>query len=268
MLNGKPSVLNLKSLISNYVSHRQEVIVRKTKFDLKVAEERKHLVEGFLKALDAIDAIILLIKKSRDANEALDQLMKTYDFSERQAKAILDMRLQRLTNLEQEKLKLEHANLTTLIADLKHTLEDTTKQLNIIKEDLEYLKNKYGDSRRTKIVTSTEDFSIEDIIPNEEMVITISNKGYIKRTPLVSFRTQARGGIGAKGASFGEEDFARHLLIATNHEYLLLFTNLGKLHWIKVHEVPESAKNTKGRPIQNLIRLARYRGCAFCYKSY
>lgn len=256
LVKGKPQILNLKDLISNYVTHRHEVVVRRTQYELEEAEKRAHILQGYIIALDNIDEVISLIRKSKDPDTAKVGLMEQFDLTEIQAKAILDMRLQRLTGLEREKIEKEYADLQELIKDLKDILANEDRRMNIIRTELTELKERYGDKRRTEIVYSAEEIGIEDMIPNEEMVITISHDGYIKRTPLTEYRLQGRGGIGSRGVITKDNDFTEHLFIASAHDYLLIFTESGKVFWKKVYELPEGAKASKGRAIQNLINIA------------
>ncbi len=255
LVKGRPQILNIKSLISNYVSHRHEVVVRRTQFELEEAERRAHILEGYIIALDNIDEVIDLIRKSKDPETAKNGLMERFELSEIQAKAILDMRLQRLTGLEREKIEKEYQELQLLISELKEILENEDKRMEIIKNELIELKERYGDKRRTEIIHSSEEIGIEDMIPNEEMVITISHQGYIKRTSLGEYRLQGRGGVGSRGVITKDGDFTDHLFVAHAHDYLLIFTEFGKVFWKKVYEIPEGAKTTKGRAIQNLINI-------------
>lgn len=255
LVKGRPQLLNLKELISNYVSHRHEVVVRRTQFELEEAERRAHILEGYIIALDNIDEVIDLIRKSKDPETARIGLMERFELSEIQAKAILDMRLQRLTGLEREKIEKEYEELQVLIQELKEILENEDKRMEIIKNELVELKERYGDKRRTEIEHSSEEINIEDMIPNEEMVITISHHGYIKRTSLSEYRLQGRGGVGSRGVVTKDGDFTDHLFIAHAHDYLLIFTEFGKVFWKKVYEIPEGIKTSKGRAIQNLINI-------------
>jgi len=255
LVKGRPQILNLIELISNYVNHRHEVVVRRTQFELEEAERRAHILEGYIIALDHIDEVIDLIRKSRDPETAKTGLMEKFELTEIQAKAILDMRLQRLTGLEREKIDKEYKELQQLIQDLKEILGDENKRMEIIKTELIELKERYGDRRRTEIVHSSEEIGIEDIIPNEEMVITISHQGYIKRTSLGEYRLQGRGGVGSRGVVTKDDDFTDHLFVAHAHDYLLIFTEFGKVFWKKVYEIPEGVKTSKGRAIQNLINI-------------
>jgi DNA gyrase subunit A len=255
LVKGRPMTLSLRDLIRHYVDHRHEVIVRRTRYDLNEAEKRAHILEGLLKALDHIDEIIKLIRSSKDPETARLGLIERFEFSEVQAKAILDMRLQRLTGLERDKLQNEYNELVALIARLKEILENEWMRMDIIKEELRELKTRYDDGRRTSIVHTASDIDIEDLIADEEMVITISHEGYIKRTALTEYRTQSRGGVGSRGASSKEDDFTEHLFVTSTHSYLLIFTNRGRLYWLKVYEIPEGSKISKGRPLQNLINI-------------
>jgi DNA gyrase subunit A len=255
IVKGRPQILNIKSLISNYVNHRHEVVVRRTQFELEEAERRAHILQGYIIALDNIDEVIELIRKSRDPETAKNGLMERFSLSEIQAKAILDMRLQRLTGLEREKIEKEFEELQQLIRELKEILGNQEKRMEIIRNELADLKDRYGDKRRTEIIHSSEEIGIEDIIPNEEMVITISHHGYIKRTSLSEYRLQGRGGTGSRGVVTKDGDFTDHLFVAHAHDNLLIFTEFGKVFWKKVYEIPEGAKTTKGRAIQNLINI-------------
>ncbi len=255
LVKGRPYTLNLKEIIGHYVDHRHEVVTRRTQYELEEAERRIHILEGYLIALDNLDEVIALIRASRDPEIAKNGLMKKFALSDVQAKAILEMRLQRLTGLEREKIEKEHAEIKLLIDKLKEILGDEGIRMTIIKDELIEVKEKFGDERRTDIEHSGEDFSVEDMIPNEAMVITISNQGYIKRTPLADYRTQGRGGVGSRGASSKEDDSTEHLFVAHTHNYLLIFTESGKVFWKKVWALPEAGKSAKGRPIQNLINI-------------
>ncbi len=255
LVKGKPKTLNLKDLIKYYVEHRHDVVTRRTQYELNEAEKRAHILQGYLIALDNLDAVIALIRSSRDPEIAKEGLMSNFNLSEIQARAILDMRLQRLTGLEREKIENEYKEIVELIERLKEILEKVELRMQIIKDELAIIRDRYGDERRTDIVHSADDIQIEDMIPNEEMVITVSHQGYIKRTPLVEFKTQGRGGVGSRGASSKDDDFTEHLFIAKAHNYLLIFTHFGKVYWLKVYEVPEGSKTAKGRPLQNLINI-------------
>ena len=255
LVKGRPKLLNLKELIAHYVDHRHEVVVRRTQYELNEAERRAHILQGYLIALDNIDEVIELIRASRDPELAKQGLIGKFSLTDIQAKAILEMRLQRLTGLEREKIEKEYEEIQQLIASLKEILENESVRMNVIKDELMELKEKFGDERRTEIVHSSEDFDVEDMIPDSEMVITISHQGYIKRTPLVEYRTQGRGGVGSRGVTTKEDDFPEHLFVATMHNYLLIFTESGKVFWKRVYEIPEGAKTAKGRAIQNLIEI-------------
>lgn len=256
LVKGRPTLLTLKDIIHHFVEHRHEVVVRRTHFELDEAEKRIHILQGLLIALDHLDEVIRLIRAAIDPETAKTQLMERFALSEVQAKAILDMRLQRLTGLERSKIIEEHTKVQLQIAHLKAILADRQKRMQIIKDELLEIQQKYGDARRTTIVyDDSSDISIEDVIPDEPMVITISHQGYIKRTPLQEYRTQSRGGIGAKGASTKEDDFTEHLFIASNHNYLLIFTESGTVYWLKVYQIPEASKTAKGRAIQNLLQI-------------
>ncbi|HEY8401231.1 MAG TPA: DNA gyrase subunit A [Cytophagaceae bacterium] len=255
LVKGRPMTLNLKDQIVYYVEHRHDVVVRRTQYELKEAEKRAHILQGYLIALDNLDEVIALIRNSRDPETAKTGLMEKFELSEIQAKAILDLRLQRLTGMEREKIVKEYEEVMKLIEYLKAVLANEDMRMQIIKDELTEMKDRYGDARRTEIVHSGDDISIEDMIADEEMVITISHQGYIKRTPLSEYRTQARGGVGSRGAGSKDDDFTEHLFIATTHNYLLIFTESGKLFWLKVYEIPEGSKTSKGRAIQNLINI-------------
>ncbi len=255
LVKGRPILLNLKDMIRHYVDHRHEVLIRKTKFDLSETQKKAHILEGLIKALDHLDEVIALIRASRTPEEAKNGLMSQFELTEIQAKAILDMRLQKLTGLEQDKLKEEYAELLKLIESLKEILADEALRMRIIKDELIEIKEKYGDKTRTEIEYTSKDFSITDTIADEEVVITISHLGYIKRTPLTEYRRQNRGGVGARGSDIRDEDFLEHLYIASNHNYMLFFTERGKCYWLRVYEIPEGTKNSKGRAIQNMINI-------------
>ena len=257
LVKGRPHLLNIKQLIQLFVTHRHDVLVRKLKHELKQAEKRAHILEGLLIALSNLDEIINLIKSSKNPEEAKIDLIAKFELSELQAKAILDLRLQKLTGLEREKIKNEHKDLMDRINEIKNILGDQDIRMNMLVTDLKEVKDKYGDERRSVIDYSGGDFNMEDIIPNEQVVITISNLGYIKRTPLSEYRQQSRGGIGAKGASARNEDFLEDAFVASNHDYLLFFTNKGQCFWLRVYEIPEGVRTSKGRAIQNLINIGR-----------
>lgn len=255
LVKGRPKTLNLKQLIQCYVEHRHEVVLRRTRYDLEQSEKKAHILEGLIIALDHLDEIINLIRSSQTPEIAKDGLMNNYGLSEAQARAILDMRLQRLTGLEREKIKNEYEEIKKHIEYLQRILSDESLQMQIIKDELKEIKEKYGDERRTEIVPEAEEFNPEDFYPDEEVIITISHMGYIKRTPSYEFRTQSRGGVGSKGSDTREEDFIEHMFNATMHNTLLLFTKKGKCFWLKVYEIPEGSKNSRGRAIQNLIQI-------------
>lgn len=255
LVNGRPITLNLKDMIVHYVAHRHEVVVRRTKFELKKAEERAHILEGLIIASDNIDEVIAIIRASSSPDEAREKLMTRFNLSDIQSKAIVEMRLRQLTGLEQDKLRGEHAELMILIARLKALLDNEELRMQVIKDEMVAIKAKYGDERRSVIEYSAEDFRMEDMISDEEVVITISHMGYIKRTALKEYRQQSRGGVGSRGSATRDEDFLEHLFMATNHNYLLIFTEKGKCFWIRIFEIPEGTKTTKGRAIQNLINI-------------
>ncbi len=257
LVNGRPEMLNLKDMIHHYVNHRHEVVVRRTQYELEEAKKKAHILEGLLVALDNLDEVIELIRASASPEEARNGLMSRFKLSEIQARAILDMRLQKLTGLERDKIRDEHAEIMKLIARLEEILGDESIRMGIIKDELLEVKNKYGDERRTNIEFDSGDLNIEDLIPNEDVVITVSHMGYIKRTPLTEYRTQGRGGVGNRGVKHRDEDFVEHLFAARTHNYLLFFTEQGRCFWMKVYEIPEGAKATKGRPIQNLIAIPK-----------
>ena len=255
LVKGRPETLNLKQLIECFVEHRHEVVTRRTEFELREAEKRAHILEGYIIALDNIDEIIKIIRGSKDPETARNLLMERFSLSEIQSRAILDMRLQRLTGLERDKIEKEYKEIMELIEDLRDILAKKERRMQIIKDELELMKERYGDERRSPISYSSEEISIEDMIPDEEMVITISHEGYLKRTPLVEYKTQGRGGVGARGVKTKEKDYTEHLFVASAHKQLLFFTDKGKVYWIKVYELPEGSKASKGRPIQNIINI-------------
>ncbi|MFA0963932.1 DNA gyrase subunit A [Roseivirga sp. BDSF3-8] len=255
LVKGRPVTLNLKDMIHHYVEHRHEVVIRRTQYELDEAEKRAHILEGYLIALDNLDEVIKLIRESRDPETARNELISRFKLSEIQARAILDMRLQRLTGLEREKIQQEYDEIQKTIEYLRSILANEEMRMDIIKEELDALSERYGDERRTEVVHSADDLTIEDMIPNEEMLITISHEGYIKRTQLSEYRTQGRGGVGSRGVSTKDEDFTEHLFVASTHNYLLIFTEAGKVFWLKVYEIPEGSKASKGRAIQNLINI-------------
>ena len=255
LVDGRPEMLNLKDMIHHFVDHRHEVVVRRTKFELRKAEERAHILEGLIIASDNIDEVIKIIRGSSNPDEAKQKLIKRFELSEIQAKAIVEMRLRQLTGLEQDKLRSEFEDLMVTIEDLKDILDKKDRRMQIIKDELLVVKEKYGDERRSLIEYAGGDLSIEDMIPNEQVVITISHAGYIKRTSLTEYRTQNRGGVGQKASTTRNEDFLEHLFVGTNHQYMLFFTQKGKCFWMRVYEIPEGSKTSKGRAIQNLINI-------------
>lgn len=255
LVNGRPKLLNLKELILHFVDHRHEVVTRRTQYLLRKAEERAHILEGLIIASDNIDEVIALIRASTNADEARTKLIERFELSEIQAKAIVEMRLRQLTGLEQDKLRTEYDELMTTIDDYKDILDKKERRMAIIIDELEEVKEKYGDERRSQIEYSGGDVSITDLIPNEQVVITISHLGYIKRTPLTEYKTQNRGGVGQKASSTRNEDFLEDLFVGTNHQYMLFFTQKGKCFWMRVFEIPEGSRTSKGRAIQNLINI-------------
>lgn len=255
LVDGRPEMLNLKDMIHHFVEHRHEVVVRRTKYDLEKAEARAHILEGLIIASDNIDEVIKLIRASKSPDEAREKLMERFELSEIQSRAIVEMRLRQLTGLEQDKLRAEYDEVKALIADLKDILNNEERRYNIIVEELEYMREKYGDERRSIIEYSANEMRIEDLIPDEEVVVTISHAGYIKRTSLNEYKVQARGGVGSRGSTTRDKDFLEHLFVATNHNYLLIFTEKGKCFWMRVFEVPEGSKTSKGRAIQNLLNI-------------
>ena len=255
LVGGRPQMLNLKDMIHYFVEHRHDVVVRRTQFDLRKAEERAHILEGLIIASDNIDEVITIIRGSKDGEEARGKLMERFNLSEIQARAIVEMRLRQLTGLEQDKLRAEYEDIMKLIAELKALLESKELRMQLIKEELIEIREKYGDDRRSQIEYAGGDVSIEDLIADENVVITISHAGYIKRTPLSEYKTQNRGGVGQKGVATRDQDFLEHLFVATNHQYMLFFTQKGKCFWMRVYEIPEGSKTSKGRAIQNLINI-------------
>ncbi|MEL0307889.1 MAG: DNA gyrase subunit A [Flavobacteriaceae bacterium] len=255
LVKGRPQLLNLKDMIHHFVEHRHEVVIRRSQFELNKAEERAHIVEGLIIASDNIDEVIAIIRGSANVDEAREKLMETFKLSEAQAKAIVEMRLRQLTGLEQDKLRAEYEELMATIADLKDILAREERRMDIIVEELEEIGSKFGDERRSQIDYSGGNFRIEDMIPDEQVVITISHAGYIKRTPLAEYKTQNRGGVGQKASATRNEDFLENLFVGTNHQYMLFFTQLGKCYWLRVFEIPEGSRASKGRAIQNLIQI-------------
>jgi len=254
LVNGVPRVLNLKEMLQYFLDHRMDVLIKRTKFELEAAEKRAHILEGYIIALDNIDAVIQTIKKSKDVETAKNNLMKKFKLSEIQAKAILDMRLQRLTGLERQKIEDEYKETIKLIEKLKGILKSEEQRKLIITEELQEIKKKYADERRTEIVYDYEDFSLEDIIAEEDVVVTISHTGFIKRFPVSGYRKQGRGGKGVTGAGTKDDDFIEHMFIASTHQYILFFTDKGKCYWLKVHEIPEAGRAARGRSILNLLQ--------------
>ncbi|RNL91406.1 DNA gyrase subunit A [Sinomicrobium pectinilyticum] len=255
LVAGRPQLLNLKDMIHHFVEHRHEVVVRRTEYELKKAEERAHILEGLIIASDNIDEVIALIRASSNGEEAREKLMERFSLSEVQARAIVEMRLRQLTGLEQDKLRTEYEEIIKLIEELKDILARKERRMEIIKEELHEIKDKYGDPRRSTIEYAGGDLSIEDMIPDEQVVITISHAGYIKRTSLSEYKTQNRGGVGQKASTTRNEDFLEHLFVGTNHQYMLFFTQKGKCFWLRVYEIPEGTRTSKGRAIQNLINI-------------
>ncbi|WP_346863686.1 DNA gyrase subunit A [uncultured Draconibacterium sp.] len=255
LVGGRPKLLNLKDLIKYFVEHRHDVVVRRTKYELEQAEKRAHILEGLIIASDNIDEVIQIIRSSSNPEEARTSLMERFELSDIQSRAIVEMRLRQLTGLEQEKLRKEYEELMLHIEYLKSILADVELRMNIIKEELEEVKRKFGDGRRTELEPNAEEFNPEDFYADEEMVITISHLGYIKRTPLTEFRTQGRGGVGSKGSTTRDEDFLEHIIIASMHNTLLLFTEKGKCFWLKVYQIPEGTRASKGRAIQNILNI-------------
>ena len=255
LVKGRPELLNLKDLIYHFVEHRHDVVVRRTQYELRKAEERAHILEGLIIASDNIDEVIALIRGSKDGDEARTKLIERFNLSEIQARAIVEMRLRQLTGLEQDKLRAEYEDIMKLIAHLKDLLANKEMRMNLIKEELIEIKEKYGDERRSTIEYAGGDVSIEDLIADEQVVITISHAGYIKRTPLSEYKIQHRGGVGQKSAGTRDQDFLEHMYVATNHQYMLFFTQKGKCFWMRVYEIPEGSKTSKGRAIQNLINI-------------
>ena len=255
LVNGRPKLMNLKELIGNFVDHRRDVVIRRTKYDLKKAEERAHILEGLIIASDNIDEVIAIIKKSGNPQEAISHLMARFELTEIQARAIVEMRLRQLTGLEQEKLRAEYEEIEKLIVRLKEILENEDMLMGVIRDEFQEIMDKYGDERKTDIVYASEELNPEDFYADDEMIITISHMGYIKRTPLSEFRAQARGGVGAKGSETRQEDFVEYIYPASMHATILFFTAKGRCFWKKVFEIPEGAKNAKGRAIQNFLNI-------------
>ena len=255
LVNGRPQLLNLKDLIRHFVDHRHDVVVRRSRFDLQKAEERQHIVEGLLIAQDNIDEVVHIIRSSKTGDEARTRLQERFGLSELQTAAILEMRLRQLTGLQREQLENEHAELAKTIDYLKAVLANVDMQMQIIKDELQEMKEKYGDERRSEIIYSSEEFNPEDFYADDDMVITISHMGYIKRTPLAEYRTQHRGGVGAKGSATRDEDFIEHIYVASMHNTMMFFTEMGRCYWLKVYQIPEGTRSSKGRAIQNVIQI-------------
>ena len=255
LVNGRPQVLNLKQLIEAFIDHRHEVVVRRTQFELREAEKKAHILEGLIIACDHIDEVIQIIRSSKSPDEARDRLIERFGLTDAQSRAIVDMRLRQLTGLEQDKLREEYKALMELIAYYNRILSDDSVCMQVVKDELVEIKEKYGDDRKTEIIYASEEFNAEDFYADDEMIITISHLGYIKRTPLSEFRAQNRGGVGAKGSETREEDFIEYIYPASMHNYMLFFTQKGKCYWLKVYEIPEGAKNSKGRAIQNMLNI-------------
>jgi DNA gyrase subunit A len=254
-VNGRPETLNLKDMIHHFVEHRHDVVIRRTQFELRKAEERAHILEGLIIASDNIDEVIALIKASKNTDEAKEKLIERFKLSDIQARAIVEMRLRQLTGLEQDKLRAEYEEIMKLIEHLRALLADVNLRIALIKEELMEIRDKYGDERRSQIEYSGGDVSIEDLIADENVVITISHAGYIKRTNLSEYKTQNRGGVGQKSAGTRDQDFLEHMFVATNHQYMMFFTQKGKCFWMRVYEIPEGSKTAKGRALQNLINI-------------
>jgi DNA gyrase subunit A len=254
--DGRPRLLNLKDALKAFLDHRKEVITRRTAYDLRKAEDRLHILEGLRIALDHLDQVITLIRQSKDPRTAKEGLMDSFGLTDVQAQAILEMRLQRLTGLEREKIVKEHSEITEHISQLRAILADEGKVFRIIVDELKDIKERYGDPRRTEIVDQTEEISVEDLIVDEEMVVTVSHEGYIKRNPVTLYRAQHRGGKGKVGTTTRDEDFVESLFVASTHDYILFFTTVGKVYWIKVHELPQAGRAAKGRPVVNLLHLS------------
>jgi DNA gyrase subunit A len=255
LVDGRPEMLTLRDMIMHFINFRHEVIIRRTKFDLRKAEERAHILEGLIIASDNIDEVIKIIRASKSPEEARENLISRFALSDIQSRAIVEMRLRQLTGLEQDKLRAEYADLMALIANLKDILANEDRRMQIIKDELQYVKDKYGDARRSTIEYSASEMRMEDLIPDEEVIITISHAGYIKRTSLTEYKVQNRGGMGSKGSTTRDKDFLEHLFDATNHNYLLIFTEKGRCFWMRVYEIPEGNKLSKGRAIQNLLNI-------------
>ncbi|HIE16287.1 MAG TPA: DNA gyrase subunit A, partial [Bacteroidales bacterium] len=255
LVNGRPKLLNLKELIHYFIAHRHEVIIRRTKYELEQAQKREHILAGLIIAVDHIDEVINIIRTSKTVDEAKERLMSRFKITDIQSRAIVDMRLRTLTGLERDKLKAEYEELLKLIEHLQDILSNETLRMKIIKEELLEIKEKYGDERRSIIEQNAEEFNPEDFYANDDMVITISHLGYIKRTPLADYRLQRRGGVGSRGTATRDEDFVKHMYIAKMHSTMLFFTKFGRVHWLKVYQIAEGTKNSKGRAIQNILNI-------------
>lgn len=255
LVKGRPKLLNLRDLVQEFVDHRLDVVLRRCIYELRKAEERMHLVEGLIKAVDNIDEVIKIIRASYDTQESISRLMERFDFSEVQARAIVDLRLRALQGLDRERLRSEYDDLVAKITQLKVLIDSRPERMNVVREELVEIRNNYGDERKSEIVYASEEFNPEDFYADDEMVITISHHGYIKRTPLTEFRSQTRGGVGSKGSNTRDEDFIEHIYSASMHSTMMLFTQNGRCYWLKVYEIPEGAKNAKGRAIQNLLNI-------------
>jgi len=255
LVKGRPELLTLKRMIELFVEHRIDVVIRRTRYELRKAEERAHILEGLIIASDNIDEVIAIIRGSSTPQEAIQGLMERFSLSDIQSRAIVEMRLRQLTGLEQDKLHAEYEEIQKQITHLNDILNNEELRMKVIKDELIEIRDKYGDERRSKIIFASEEMNPEDFYANDEMVITISHMGYIKRTPLSEFHTQNRGGVGAKGSDTREEDFVEHIYPATTHNYMLFFTQKGKCYWLRVYEIPEGTKNSKGRAIQNLLNI-------------
>ncbi|MEK7838845.1 MAG: DNA gyrase subunit A, partial [candidate division NC10 bacterium] len=264
LVGRRPQVVTLKQMLQEFVAFRREVVTRRTRYDLARAEERAHILEGLRKALDALDLVIAIIRAAESPDPARDGLMRRLDLSEIQAQAILDMRLQRLTQLERHKIVEEHEQTLVLIADLQGILASDRRLMDIIKSEVLALKAEFGDARRTEILAETADLTIEDLLADEDMVVTITRSGYIKRTHAEAYRSQKRGGKGVTGMETKEEDIVEDLFVASTHSYLLFFTNRGKVHWLKVHEIPEGGRQAKGRAMSNVLSLGEGEAVATC----
>ena len=257
LVDGRPELLDLKRLISCFVKFRHEVVIRRTQYELRKAEERAHILEGLIIASDNIDEVIKIIRAAKSPEIARDNLMARFDLSDIQTRAIVEMRLRQLTGLEQDKLRAEYNDLVILIADLKDILANEDRRMTIIKDELTEVGEKFGDERRSRIEYSASEMRMEDLIADEEVVVTISHAGYIKRTSLTEYKVQNRGGTGSKGSTTRDKDFLEHIFVATNHNYLLIFTEKGKCFWMRVYEIPEGGKIAKGRAIQNLMNIGQ-----------